>query len=87
MLKEIKYLLYIAFIFFFIFFSLRYYFSDEYKKKSYRSISQKDKNLIINKKDIIVLNSDTEDIIEYVRNNKNLKENNFKFWTLIENDE
>ena len=86
MLKEIKYLLYIIIIFFFIFFTSRYYFSDENKKNLFRSISQIDKNLKIEQKNIIVLNSDTENIIEYVKNKKNLKENNFKFWTLIEND-
>lgn len=86
MLKEIKYLLYIIIIFFFIFFTSRYYFSDENKKNLFRSISQIDKNLKTEQKNIIVLNSDTENIIEYVKNNKNLKENNFKFWTLIEND-
>ena len=86
MLKEIKYLLYIIIIFFFIFFTSRYYFSDENKKNLFRSISQIDKNLKKEQKNIIVLNSDTENIIEYVKNKKNLKENNFKFWTLIEND-
>lgn len=86
MLKEIKYLLYIIIIFFFIFFTSRYYFSNENKKNLFRSISQIDKNLKKEQKNIIVLNSDTENIIEYVKNKKNLKENNFKFWTLIEND-
>ena len=86
MLKEIKYILYIIIIFFFIFFTSRYYFSDENKKNLFRSISQIDKNLKKEQKNIIVLNSDTENIIEYVKNKKNLKENNFKFWTLIEND-
>ena len=37
MLKEIKYLIFILVILLFIFFTGKYYFSDEHKKKSYRS--------------------------------------------------
>ena len=39
MLKEIKYLIFVLVILLFIFFTGKYYFSDEYKKKSYRSLS------------------------------------------------
>ena len=37
MFKEIKYLIFIFVISFFIFFTVKYYFSDTNKKKSYRS--------------------------------------------------
>ena len=37
MLKEIKYLIFVSVILLFIFFTGKYYFSDEHKKKSYIS--------------------------------------------------
>ena len=40
MLKEIRYLIFIFFICLFIFFTTKYYFSDDHKKKSYRSLNQ-----------------------------------------------
>ena len=43
MLKEIKYLLFIVVILLFIFFTGKYYFSDENIKKSYRSYKDIDK--------------------------------------------
>ena len=41
MLKEIKYLIFALIIFLFIFFTVKYYFSDNNKKKSYRSLNFK----------------------------------------------
>ena len=45
MIKELKYLFYIVIIFFFTFFTVRYYISDENYKKSYRSLSLLDKKI------------------------------------------
>ena len=53
MIKELKYVLYIITVFFFIFFVSRYYFSDEYKKKSYRSLSKIEEK--INIVDLVLL--------------------------------
>ena len=39
MLKEIKYLVFILIIFLFMFFTIKYYFSDTNKKNSYRSLN------------------------------------------------
>jgi hypothetical protein len=39
MLKEVKYLIFLLIITLFIFFTAKYYFSDSYKKKSYRSLA------------------------------------------------
>ena len=38
MFKEIKYIIFVFIIGLFIFFTAKYYFSDAYKKKSYRSL-------------------------------------------------
>ena len=66
MIKELKYLFFLIIIFFFIFFTARYYFSDENIKKSYRSLSSIDKKINNIEKDLILLENDTENIIEYI---------------------
>ena len=86
MFKEFKYLLYLIVIFFFIFFTVRYYLSDENKKKSYRSFNQIDKKLEISTKDLIILNSDTENIIDFVEYKNNKKTEKYSFWELLYND-
>ena len=46
MFKEIKYLIYLLVIAFFFIFTVRYYISDDYKKKYYRGLeSNKDKTI------------------------------------------
>ena len=45
MFKELKYVFYLLVIFLFIFFISKYYFSDQNKKKSYRSIKSIDQNI------------------------------------------
>ena len=86
MFKEFKYLLFLIVIFFFIFFTVRYYFSDENKKRSYRSFNQIDKKLEISTKDLIILNSDTENIIDFVEYKNNKKKEKYSFWELLYND-
>ena len=39
MIKEIKYFIFLLIIILFIFFTAKYYFSDSHKKKSYRSLT------------------------------------------------
>ena len=55
MIKELKYLFFLSIIFFFIFFTARYYFSDENIKKSYRSISSIDEKINSIENDLILL--------------------------------
>ena len=86
MFKEFKYLLFLIVIFFSIFFTVGYYFSDENKKKSYRSFNQIDKKLEISTKDLIILESDTENIIDFVEYKNNKKTEKYSFWELLYND-
>ena len=86
MLKEIKYLIFIVIIVLFIFFTGKYYFSDENIKKSYRShnnINEKIKAYSLN---LPVLDNDTQNIIEYVNQTNKSKKKKFNFWKLLEND-
>ena len=87
MLKELKYFFYISIIFFFLFFTGRYYFSDTNKKISYRSLNEISKKIDNFSKDLQTLKSDTENIIEYVENNTNKKKKKYFFWELLTNND
>ena len=86
MLKEIKYLIFIVAIWVFIFFTGRYNFSDEYLKKSYRSYKNNDEKIKVYSKNLPVLENDTQNIIEYVKQTNKDKKKKFNFWKLLEND-
>ena len=83
MIKELRYVFYIIVIFFFIFFVSRYYFSDDYKKKSYRSLNLIEGKINIFSENLVVLESDTDDIIEYVEYQKNKDKKKYHFWELL----
>ncbi len=83
MIKELKYVFYIIIIFFFIFFISRYYFSDEYKKKSYRSLNLIEDKINIFSENLIILRSDTNNIIEYVEYQKDKNKKKYHFWELL----
>ena len=83
MIKELKYFLYVITIIGFIFFILNYYFSDENKKNSYRSTKIFDNKIVKYSKTLQILESDTENIIEYVENTFNKDKKKYKFWELI----
>ena len=86
MLKEIKYLIFIIIISLFLFFTGKYYFSDENIKKSYRSYKNINEKIKIYSKELPVLENDTKDVIEYVKQTNKKKKKKFNFWKLIEND-
>tara|TARA_B100000989_G_C19369122_1_gene396572 strand:+ start:359 stop:622 length:264 start_codon:yes stop_codon:yes gene_type:complete len=87
MLKEIKYLFYILTIFIFLFFTIKFYFSEKNIKNSYRSIDLIDDNIKQNQENIIVLKDDTKNIIEYIEENSDDKESEYKFWELLQKTE
>ena len=86
MLKEIKYIIFILVIVLFVFFTGKYYFSDQNIKKSYRSHKSIDEKIKIYSKELPVLENDTQDIIEYVKQTNKKKKKKFNFWKLLEND-
>ena len=86
MLKEIKYLIFIIIIGLFIFLTGRYYFSDEHKKKSYRSFKNINEKINSYSKDLPILKNDTQNVIEYVKQTNKKKKKKFNFWKLLEND-
>tara|TARA_Y100000768_G_scaffold95474_1_gene69482 strand:- start:1180 stop:1440 length:261 start_codon:yes stop_codon:yes gene_type:complete len=86
MLKEIKYLIFVIIIGLFIFFTGRYYFSDDHKKKSYRSYKDNNEKILIYSKNLPILKSDTNNVIEYIKQTNNKKKKKFNFWKLLDND-
>ena len=86
MLKEIKYLVFIIAIAMFIFLNVKYYFSDENKKRSYRSYNNNDEKIRLYSKDLPVLENDTQNVIEYVNQTDKKKKKKFNFWKLLEDD-
>ena len=86
MLKEIKYLIFVVIIILFLFFTGKFYFSNENIKKSYRSYKNIDEKIKVYSKNLPLLKDDTENIIEYVKQSDKKKKKKFNFWELLEND-
>ena len=87
MLKEIKYLLFLLIIGIFLFITIKYYFSDAHKKKSFRSINSIEEKINIYADKLPVLENDTKNIIEYVEKSNEKKKKKFNFWKLLESNE
>ena len=87
MLRELKYLSFLFVIFLFSFLTSKYYFSNDNKKKSYRSHKQIDERIENYSQNLILLKSDTVDIVEYVEKTINKNKKNYNFWKLINNNE
>jgi hypothetical protein len=86
MLKELKNVFFVVVILTFVFLILRFYFSDDNKKKSYRSLKKNDEKISQISKTLILLENDTSNIIEYIKKNKDKNKKNYNFWELIKND-
>ena len=88
MLKEVKYVVYLLTIFFFIFFVIKFYLSENNIKWSNKVILQYQN--ILDKKfiNLPIIKDDTNDIIEYtseIEDFKNKKQR--KFWNLLKTSE
>ena len=88
MLKEIKYVVYLFTIFFFIFFIVKFYLSENNIKWSNKIMLQYQN--VLDKKfiNLPIIKDDTNDIIEYtseIEDFKNKKQR--KFWDLLKTSE
>ena len=83
MIKELKYVIYLFVVFFFIFFTLKYYFSNENKKNFYRSFQSIDKKNSTFASNLSVLESDTDNIIEYTVDDIGKNKKTYHFWKLL----
>ena len=87
MLKELKYLLYLLVISLFFFLSLKYYFSDDNKKQSYRSLKLVDEKIAKYSQNVTLLKSDTTNIVEYVEKTIDKNKKDYNFWKLLTNND
>ena len=86
MKKELKYFFYVVSVLGFLIFIGSYYFSDKNKKNSYRSTKLYENKITNYNKNLITLESNTNEIIEYTENNQNQNEKKYNFWKLLTND-
>ena len=86
MIKELKYFFFILSIFLFLIIIGRYYFSDHNKKNSYKLINALDQKIDKLSENLVILKNNTENIIEYVENDKNKKKKKYYFLKLLNND-
>ena len=88
MLKEVKYVVYLFTIFFFIFFVIKFYISENNIKRSNKVILQYQSELDNKFSDLPIIKDDTNNIIEYtneIEEFKNKKQR--KFWDLLKTNE
>ena len=88
MLKEVKYVVYLLTIFFFIFFVIKFYISEDNIKRSNKVIFQYKNELDKRFSNLPIIKDDTNDIIEYtneIEEFKNKKKR--RFWDLLKTNE
>ena len=88
MLKEVKYVFYLLAIFFFIFFVIKFYLSENNIKRSSKIIFQYQNELDKKFNNLPIIKDDTNNIIEYtneIEEFKNRKQR--QFWDLIKTNE
>ncbi len=86
MIKEIKYFIFLLVIFLFIFFSIKFYISDENKKKTFRNLSSIDSEINLFKEKLPLIIRDTDNIIRYLNNDKDSNKKKYSFWDLLKNE-
>jgi len=87
MIKELKYFLFVLTIFIFFFSIGKYYFSDQNKKNSYRSINKLEQKIDKFSDNLVILKNDTKNIIEYIENDNNKDKKKYYFWELLSNND
>ena len=87
MIKELKFFFYAFFIIIFLFLTIKFYFSNQNKKISYRTIENFEINFNNNFNNLIIIKSDTSNIIEYPDDTLSKKKKKRNFLELLINNE
>jgi|TARA_B110000259_G_scaffold98916_1_gene114181 hypothetical protein len=87
MIKELKYFFFIVINFIFLFLIINFYFSDNNKKNSYRSLKLVDKKNVIYFQKLILLKDDTNEVIEIFETTTDNNKRSYNFWKLINNND
>tara|TARA_Y100000590_G_scaffold225741_1_gene255147 strand:+ start:2858 stop:3121 length:264 start_codon:yes stop_codon:yes gene_type:complete len=86
MLKEIKYFTFFLVIILFIFFSFKYYISNDNIKKTFRNLSLIDKSISIYKSELPIISNDTDNVVKYLNNDESSSKKKYSFWDLLKNE-
>ena len=86
MIKEIKYFIFFLKIILFFFITIKFYISDENKKKTFRNLNLIDDKLKYYNSKLPIIINDTESILEYLNNNNNLQKKKYSFWDLLKSE-
>ena len=86
MFKEIKYFIFFLAITIFIFFSIKFYISDENKKKTFRNLSSIEKKINLYKDKLPIIINDTNEIVKYLNNEDNSMIKKYSFWDLLKSE-
>tara|TARA_B100001121_G_scaffold235380_1_gene208953 strand:+ start:182 stop:403 length:222 start_codon:yes stop_codon:yes gene_type:complete len=70
----------------FLIFSIKFYLSDENKKKTFRNLSSIDKNINIYKSQLPIISNDTDNIVNYLTNDDNSNKKKYSFWDLLKSE-
>ena len=87
MIRELKYFIFVLTIFIFFFVIGKYYFSDQNKKNSYRSINELEQKIDKFNDNLVILKNNTKNIIEYIENDNNKEKKKYYFWELLSNND
>tara|TARA_B100001079_G_C16186367_1_gene415199 strand:- start:212 stop:475 length:264 start_codon:yes stop_codon:yes gene_type:complete len=87
MIRELKYFIFVLTIFIFFFVIGKYYFSDQNKKNSYRSINELEQKIDKFNDNLVILKNNTKNIIEYMENDNNKEKKKYYFWELLSNND
>tara|TARA_X000000368_G_C22544001_1_gene499101 strand:- start:33 stop:296 length:264 start_codon:yes stop_codon:yes gene_type:complete len=86
MLKEIKYFIFSLIIILFVFFSFKYYISDENIKKTFRNLSSIDKSISSYESKLPIIFNDTDNIVQYLDNEESKNKKKYSFWDLLKSE-
>ena len=71
----------------FLFLNLKFYFSNDNKKNSYRSLKKIDDRIFLYSQNIILLKNNTNNIVEYVEKTIDKDKKDYNFWKLLSNND
>ncbi len=88
MLKEIKYVIYLLTIFFYLFFVVKFYISENNIKRTNKIMFHHQNEIDKKFTDLPIIKNDTTDIIEYTNEIEEFKKKKKRlFWGLLEPNE
>lgn len=86
MIREIKYFVFFLFIILFILLSLKYYISDENKKKTFRNLSKINEDITLYESKLPIFENDTKNIVKYFDKDESSDKKKYFFWELLKRE-